>query len=66
MTRKIENGSCNKTLLYYFMSSVVGGPLGVGGNQRVVGGVCDVSCRRWGSTPTKVKDILPPEPPLVS
>ena len=46
----------------------------MGGNQLVVGGVvsealawCDVSCRRWGSpTPTKVKNMLPPEPPHVS
>ena len=28
---------------------------------------CDASCRRWGSpTPTKVKNLLPPEPPQVS
>ena len=28
---------------------------------------CDASCHRWGSpTPTKVKNLLPPEPPHVS
>ena len=28
---------------------------------------CDASCRRWGSpTPTKVKNLLSPEPPHVS
>ena len=28
---------------------------------------CDASCRRWGSPiPTKVKNLLPPEPPHVS
>ena len=52
--------------------------MGVGGNQPVVGGVvpeayllhlllvCNVPRRRWGSpTLTKVKNILPPEPPHV-
>ena len=49
--------------------------MGVGGNQSVVWGVvpealglgCDASCRHWGSpTPTKVQNLLPPEPPHVS
>ena len=54
---------------------VVGGHCGSGGEPAVgvgcctwgLGLGCDASCRRWGSpTPTKVKNLLPPEPPHVS
>ena len=45
-----------------------GEPAGcVGCCSRGLGLECDASCRRWGSpTPTKVKNLLPPEPPHVS
>ena len=45
-----------------------GEPAGcVGCCTRGLGLGCDASCRRWGSpTPTKVKNLLPPDPPHVS
>ena len=58
-----------------FSINVVGGHCGSGGEPaggvgcctRGLGVGCDASCRRWGSpTPTKVKNLLPPEPPHVS
>ena len=35
---------------------------GVGCCTRGLGLGCDASSRRWGSPPTKVKNLLPPEP----
>ena len=62
-------------LIHLLLPPVVGGHCGSGGEP--AGGVgcctrglclgCDASCRRWESpTPTKVKNLLPPEPPHVS
>ena len=40
---------------------------GVGCCTRGLGLGCNASCHCWGSpTPTKVKNLLPPEPPYVS